>query len=123
MGSPSSESMPIFRGSKRRKVYMDAVDKNVSKTIIYVNNFTSGDNNFTPYADEAGTKVFSADELLDAYLKGAVASISTPDGNDTVVTLLSANRLHNTNAHTVGVSVEFMFDGQKYIIVATSLTD
>ena len=123
MGSPSSESMPIFRGSKRRKVYMDAVDKNVSKTIIYVNNFTSGDNNFTPYADEAGTKVFSADELLDAYLKGAVASISTPDGNDTVVTLLSANRLYNTNAHTVGVSVEFMFDGQKYIIVATSLTD
>ena len=115
--------MPIFRGSKRRKVYMDAVDKNVSKTIIYVNNFTSGDNNFTPYADEAGTKVFSADELLDAYLKGAVASISTPDGNDTVVTLLSANRLYNTNAHTVGVSVEFMFDGQKYIIVATSLTD
>ena len=123
MGSPSSESMPIFRGSKRRKVYMDAVDKNVSKTIIYVNNFTSGNNNFTPYADEAGTKVFSADELLDAYLKGAVASISTPDGNDTVVTLLSANRLYNTNAHTVGVSVEFMFDGQKYIIVATSLTD
>ena len=123
MGSPSNESMPIFRGSKRRKVYMDAVDKNVSKTIIYVNNFTSGDNNFTPYADEAGTKVFSADELLDAYLKGAVASISTPDGNDTVVTLLSANRLYNTNAHTVGVSVEFMFDGQKYRIVATSLTD
>ena len=123
MGSPSNESMPIFRGSKRRKVYMDAVDKNVSKTIIYVNNFTSGDNNFTPYADEAGTKVFSADELLDAYLKGAVASISTPDGNDTVVTLLSANRLYNTNAHTVSVSVEFMFDGQKYRIVATSLTD
>ena len=123
MGSPSSESMPIFRGSKRRKVYMDAVDKNVSKTIIYVNNFTSGDNNFTPYADEAGTKVFSADELLDAYLKGAVASISTPNGNDTVVTLLSANRLHNTNTHMVSVSVEFMFDGQKYMIVATSLTD
>lgn len=123
MGIPSNEAMPIFRGSKRRKVYMDAVDKNVSKTIIYVNNFTSGDNNFTPYADEAGTKVFSADELLDAYLKGAVASISTPDGNDTVVTLLSANRLHNTNAHTVSVSVEFKFDGQKYRIVATSLTD
>ena len=123
MGSSSRESMPIFRGSKRSKVYMDAVDKNVSKTIIYVNNFTSGDNNFTPYADEAGMKALSADELLDAYLKGAVASISTPDGNDTVVTLLSANRLHNTAAHMVSVFVEFMFNGQKYNIVATSLTD
>lgn len=123
MGSPSNESMPIFRGSKRSKVYMDAVDKNVSKIIIYVNNFTSDGNNFTPYADEAGMKALSADELLDAYLKGAVASIPTPDGNDTVVTLLSANRLRNANSHIVGVTVEFMLNEGNYKIVAESLTN
>lgn len=81
--------IPIFRGSNRDKVYMDAVDKNVSKTIIYAN--VTGDTltGLTPYADEAGTRVLSAEELLDAYLKGAVVSIHMSD-HEVVSALLSA---------------------------------
>lgn len=110
---------PIFRGSKRNKVYMDAKDKNVSRTIIYINNYDENVSaDLIPYADEAGTRMLSPDELLDAFIKGAVASIRKTDGSEIVATLLSVEYNVNLDNGATWVIVKCVIDGKTVGIMA-----
>lgn len=114
--------MPIFQGSKRDKVYMDAVDKNVSRTIIYVKNFDENVSvNLTPYADEAGMRELSAEELLDAFIKGAVVSICTVAGTEIVTTISMVKRTFNRKTKTVAVYAMFTTNEKSWSIVAETV--
>lgn len=112
---------PIFRRSKRDKVYMDAKDKNVSRTIIYVNGYNGNvSQNYVPYADEACTRALSPDEFLDAFIKGAVVSVFTIAHKEIVVTLLSVEYNVDRNNGATWVIAKCMIDGETVGIVARS---
>ena len=53
------------------KIYADYDDKFVKNTIVYAKNVNS---RLDAFKDEACTIPFTADELVDAYLKGAIVS-------------------------------------------------
>ena len=115
-------AMPIFQGSKRDKVYMDAVDKNVSRTIIYVKDFNESVSTYlTPYADEAGMRALSAEELLDAFIKGVVVSICTVVGTEIVTTVSTISRTFNQETKTVAVNAEFTINGKVFVMVAKTV--
>ena len=120
MALPESAYRPIFRGSNCSKVYMDAVDKNVSKTIIYINDSGEGGSNpsHTPYADEAGTRALSADELLNACIKGAVVSYRNAD-KEIVMTVSEVFRSDDGDG-LVTTHATLMVDGSLHHIVATT---
>lgn len=71
------------------KIYQQAKDKNVANILVYVGPKVSNSEN-TRYAckDREGTIKMTADELLDACLKGTLF-ISAGDGPDKYVTLKS----------------------------------
>ena len=115
-------TMTIFKGSKRDKVYMDAVDKNVSRTIIYVKDFDENvSDNLTPYADEAGMRALSAEELLDAFIKGAVVSIYTVAGTEIVTTMSTVIRKFDRTTKTVAVYAGFTINEKSWSIVAKTV--
>ena len=117
-----SMPMPIFRGSNLDKVYMDAVDKNVSKTIIYVSGFDETvAANLIPYADEAGTRALSAEELLDAYLKGAVVSVRTVSGTEIVTTVSTVSRTFNRGTKMVTTHADFTVNGKTGSMAASTV--
>lgn len=114
--------MPIFQGSKRDKVYMDAVDKNVSRTIIYVKDFDENvSDDITPYADEAGMRALSAEELLDAFIKGAVVSICTVAGTEVVTTISTVIRTFNQQTKTEAVKAQFTINKKSWSMVAETV--
>ena len=114
--------MPIFQGSKRDKVYMDAVDKNVSRTIIYVKDFDENVSaNITPYADEAGMRALSAEELLDAFIKGAVVSICTVAGTEIVTTISTVIRTFDQTTKTLAVKAMFTINERSWSMIAETV--
>lgn len=116
-------SMPIFRGLECSKVYMDAKDKNVAKTVIYVNDYdASGSKNYIPYADQGQTRVLSPDELLDAFVKGAVVSVKATDGVEYAMVLLTANRTIVPATGLVTVHAEGMIKANRVCIAVSSNT-
>lgn len=121
--SQKANPLPIFRGLECSKVYMDAKDKNVAKTVIYVNDYdASSSEDYIPYADEGQTRVLSPDELLDAFAKGAVVSVKATDGTEYAMVLLAA---YCTTAPTMGamkVHVEGMIANKRVLISVSGNT-
>lgn len=108
-----SMPMPIFRRLECSKVYMDAKDKNVAKTVIYVNDYdASVKQNYTPYADQGQTRVLSPDELLDAFIKGAVVSVKATDNVEYAMVLLTANCTVVPKTGLVMMYAKGMIDGK-----------
>lgn len=64
------------------KIYMDAKDKNVAKTIIYANG-----NAEKAYKDPECSVEFTVNELRDAFLKGAVVQITDIDKDNLAIPL------------------------------------
>ena len=111
--------MPIFRGLECSKVYMDAKDKNVAKTVIYVNGYdASVSRNYIPYADQGQTRALSPDELLDAFIKGAVVSVKATDNVEYAMVLLTADRKVMSKTGRVMMHVTGMI-GDKLVGIET----
>ena len=118
----NNTGMPIFQGSKRDKVYMDAVDKNVSRTIIYVKDFDENvSTDIIPYADEAGMRVLSAEELLDAFIKGAVVSICTVAGTEIVTTISTVIRTFDRTTKTEAVKAMLTINNRSWSLMAETV--
>lgn len=83
------------------KIYQQAKDKNVANVLVYVGPKVS-DSEATRYAckDREGTIKMTADELLDACLKGTLF-IFAGDGPDKYVTLKSFtdHRQNNSDSY------------------------
>lgn len=54
------------------KIYMDAKDKNVAKVVIYSTDNGTGMQVYGAYVDPECTKLFTDEELEDAFFKGAL---------------------------------------------------
>lgn len=58
------------------KIYMDAKDKNVAKVIIYTTYNGTGMQVYGAYVNPECTKLFTAEGLEDAFLKGALVKVN-----------------------------------------------
>lgn len=63
------------------KIYMDAKDKNVAKVMIYSTVNGTGMQVYGAYVDPECTKLFTDEELEDAFFKGALVKVNA-DGMD-----------------------------------------
>lgn len=81
------------------KIYQQAKDKNVANVLVYIGSNVSG-NYYYACKDRKKTVKMTADELLDACLKGALF-IYAGDGPDKYTTLQSFTdyRQGNTGSH------------------------
>ena len=90
------------------KIYMDAKDKNVSKVVIYTTNIGTGMEVYGAYVNPECTKLFTAEGLEDAFLKGALVKMNM-EGMD--VYLVPNALYHEDGVSTIviqAVAGEFM---------------
>lgn len=66
------------------KIYADYDDKYVKNTIIYIGPGKNNVETMIAYKDKTCTDMFSKEELLDAYVKGAIVSPVMPDDSDVI---------------------------------------